>query len=673
MLPGESSQFSREAGGARDDDNKAPAARTSRWSLAALIATLALLAALPYLNTLHNGFVWDDSTQVLNNPYIRNFHHLREIFTTTVWSYQGRAATTTAYYRPLMMLLYLACFHLFGPVAGVFHLANVLLNVLVVIALFQVTERMFQRRALAFAAAAIFALHPIHSEPVAWIAAVTDLELAFFYLVTFWVFLGLPVHHPGRARQELPRYLAMALAFVLALLSKEMATTLPLLATIYEHLFRDDRSETRWTQKLSRYGVLWALVIVYLVFRVHFLALVKTARSIAPGEVLLAAVGLVGQYVGKFFWPVRLSAFYVFPDNSLWDLLTRVPGGLVAIGFLATLVWVLWRRARRVSFGVLWFVATLLPVLNPRWMPANVFSERYLYLPSVGLCWLVAWAVVSLFDRLAGRRAAWRWGLAAVLAVPALLCARRIFTRNRDWHDDLTFYTRTLASSPDSVQMLIDLGQVYYNRGDLKSAEREWLRARKIAPDYSILLDNLGALYTQQHRYDDAVDALQRCIQDSPDDLDAHVNLGKAYAQMGQTQPAEDELRTAVDLAPLNVRARTTLGEFYFAHTRYREAAEQFGRSLASIPTSKAYLGEGLAYFEMHEAAPAESDFRKAAALDPHDSRPHFVLGYFYGEMGRTDEAIKEYTIGFKMDPDNQDARAAFQKLKAHDPDGRAR
>jgi len=668
MLSSESSGFFGEKGAeysiTRDDDRAAPAVRTSAWSRAALIAALAVLAALPYLNTLHNGFVWDDSTQVLTNPYIRNLHHLREIFTSTVWSYRGGAEATTAYYRPLMMLLYLACFHLFGPVPSFFHLANVLLNVLVVIALFQVTERLFQRPALAFAAAAIFALHPIHSEPVAWIAAVTDLELAFFYLATFWIFLGLPGHHPGHVRQELPRYLAMAFAYALALLSKETAATLPLLATIYEHLYRDDRSETQRTQKLSRYGLLWTLVIVYLVFRVRFLTLARTARSIAPGDVLLAAVGLVGQYVWKFLWPVRLSAFYVFPDNSLWDLLTRVPGGLVAIAFLASLFWILWRRARRVSFGLLWFVTTLAPVLNPRWMPANVLSERYLYLPSVGLCWVVAWAVVCLFDWLDGARAAWRWGLAVALAALGLLCAARIFTRNRDWHDDLTFYTRTVAAAPDSVQMRIGLGQVYYNRGDFKSAEKEWLQARKIAPDYPMLLDDLGLLYTRQRRYDDAVDALQRCIQQSPDDVEAHVILGQVYAQLGQAQAAEDELTIAVRLGPLNIRARTMLGELYFARARYRDAAEQFGLSLASIPTSKAYLGEGLAYFEMHKPALAESDFRKATALDPHDSRPHFVLGYFYGEMGRTDEAIKEYTIGFKMDPENQDARAAFQKLK---------
>lgn len=711
MLPDESLDFSRAAGGDPPHDGNATAplavgAWTSCWAQVALIAALVLLAALPYLNTLRNGFVWDDSTQVLSNPYIRNFHHLREIFTTTVWSYRGRAEATVAYYRPLMMLLYLACFQLFGPVARIFHLANVLINVLVVVALFKLTERLFRNRALAFAAAAIFALHPIHSETVDWIAAVTDLELAFFYLLTFWIFVGLPVYQPGgrstdsgdgtrdsgletrEAGQGLspePRVpshaftarvfaqLALAAGFVLALLSKETAATLPVVATLYEHLYRDDRYETRWTQKLSRYGVLWALLFVYLAFRIHFFALVKTARVIAPVDVFLGAVGLVGQYVGKFLWPVRLSAFYVFPDNSLWDLMVRVPWGLLAIAVLAGLFWILWRSARLVSFGLLWFAITLAPVLNPRWMPANVFSERYLYLPSVGLCWVVAWAVLWLFYQLAARRARWRWSMAAALALLALLCGARIFTRNRDWRDDLTFYTRTLAASPDSVQMLIDLGQVYYNRGDLQSAEKEWFKAQKISPDYALLLDNLGALYTRERRYDEAVDALQRSLEQSPDDFDTHVDLGEAYVQMGRVQAAEREFRAAVDLAPLSARARTILGEYYLARARYQDAAEQFARSIECIPTAKAYLGEGLAYLQMHQPAPAEADFKKAAALEPGDGHAHFVLGYLYSELGRSDEAIKEYTIGFKLDPGNEDARRAFQQLMKRDPGGGAR
>src|SRR5215471_680008 len=206
-------------------------APASHSSTARLVLVLVFCALAPYANTLLNGFVYDDNTQVMNNPYLQNLHHLREIFTTTVWSYMGTQGVTN-YYRPMMTAGYLVCYRMFGPLAYGFHLANVLLHAAVVCALFLVSRSLLERRDAAFASALIFALHPIHSESVAWIAAVTDLELTFFYLLTFCFFLALSGSTWGRSTQV---RLGLVGSFVLALLSKEQALTLPVLATAYEH------------------------------------------------------------------------------------------------------------------------------------------------------------------------------------------------------------------------------------------------------------------------------------------------------------------------------------------------------------------------------------------------------------------------------------------------------
>jgi len=144
---------------------------------ALLIAALVAFAALPYLNILFNGFVYDDDTQVIQNPYIRSFRYLKEIFTTNVWSFTG--VIVSNYYRPMMTFGYLVCYRLFGMRAYGFHLVSLLLHVLIVCLVFVLTERLIGDRVWAFVAGALFALHPIHTESVAWIAAVTDLELTF--------------------------------------------------------------------------------------------------------------------------------------------------------------------------------------------------------------------------------------------------------------------------------------------------------------------------------------------------------------------------------------------------------------------------------------------------------------------------------------------------------------
>jgi predicted membrane-bound dolichyl-phosphate-mannose-protein mannosyltransferase len=442
----------------------------ARLSDRGISVLLVLLATAPYLNVLGNGFTYDDNTQVLNNPYIQNFHHLGEIFTTTVWSYIG-AQGLTNYYRPMMLFGYLLCYQLFGPLAYPFHLVSLLLHALVVLLVFRVAIEMLRDRLAAFVAAGLFALHPVHTESVAWVAAVTDLELTFFYLLTFWFFLR--VAQPGGGRSSLGQ-LAMAGGFVLTLMSKEQALTLPALATVYEHCYRHDRAETTWAQKLGRYYLLWMLAGAYLLFRIRFfgaLAPVLQISDLTWKQTHLSATALVGQYCGKLLWPVELCAFYVF-RRSTSVLEPRVLAGFLALTVMAVLFVFLWRRARPASFAILWMVLTLGPVLNARWMAANVFTERYLYLPSAGFCWLLGMGGACLWHRTRERSALWRRVLVGVLALLSALFILRVVMRNRDWSNDVTLYTKTLAASPDSYHIRNNLGTVYWKQGNVNGRRR---------------------------------------------------------------------------------------------------------------------------------------------------------------------------------------------------------
>jgi len=628
-----------------------------------LLVLLTLCAALPYANILFNSFVYDDNTQVLNNPYIQSFRHLREIFTTTVWSYVGVQGVTN-YYRPMMTFGYLLCYQFFGPLAYGFHLASLLLHVASVGVLFLVTLRMYGDRRVALVAAGLFALHPIHSESVAWVAAVTDLEVTLFYLLTFGCFLR--VARPAGGRSALAQ-LGMAGSFVLTILSKEQALTLPVLATIYEHFYRDDRAETTWPQKLARYGLLWLLAAAYLLFRIRFfgaLAPVLQISDLTWYQTLLSAIALVGQYFGKLLWPAQLCTFYVFRrSTSLLD--PRVLAGLGALLLAAVIFVALWRRARTASFGFVWLLLTLAPVLNPRWMAANVFTERYLYLPSVGFCWLVAWGWVRLWDTASARRPVWRKALVGVLGLVAALYAVRVVTRNRDWRDDVVLYTKTLAVSPDSYHIRNNLGTVYWKQGQAEAAKREWREALKLAPRNAIILNNLGLAETKQKRYTEAVEYLQRAMRLKPSYTDPHLNLGAAYEEMGRRAEAELQLRAAVALAPLNVDARNRLGKLYFETGRLAEAEEQFRRSVESEPNATGFSGLGDIYLGRGERARAEQAFREAVAVAPFDSHAHFSLGELCAADGRTAEAIREYQAGLETDPTNAQARAALQKLRS--------
>jgi Tfp pilus assembly protein PilF len=632
---------------------------------ALLITALVACATLPYLNILFNGFVYDDDSQVLHNPYVRSFQHLKEIFTTHVWSFKGLTSVGN-YYRPMMTRGYLFCYKLFGMRAYSFHLVSLLLHVLVVCLVFVLTERLTGDRVWAFVAGALFALHPVHTESVDWIAAVTDVELTFFYLLTFGFFLA--VARPGNRRSE-PMLAAMGVSFLLALLSKEQAMTLPALATVNEHFYRGDRSETSTSQKLARYGVLWLVGVAYVLFRIHFLGALapeEKAQQLTPQQTMLSAVTLVGQYVGKLLWPVRLCAFYIFhASKSLFDL--RVLTGLLVLLALAAVFLVCWRsrgrNVRFVSFAILWFFATLAPILNAHWVGENVFTERYLYLPSVGVVWLVGLGASKLWCRAASRPAERR---ALVLAGVALggLCAARIVTRNRDWNNDKVLFTRTLDLSPEAYQVLNALGGVYWREGDLDKTETVWRGVLARKPDNPEAFNNLGLLASHRHQYAEAKGFFQRAMELKPNLADPHLNLGDTYLKLGLRGPAELQLRAAIAISPIDTRAHNRLGQLLFAAGHPNEAEEQFRASVRSTPNALAYDYLGAINMRRSALEAAEREFRAALSLEKDDSYAHLRLGDIYKAAGRKAEVLSEYQAGLVKDPTNASALAAVQELR---------
>jgi protein O-mannosyl-transferase len=635
-----------------------------RWSDATLAGILVLVSALPYLNTLENGFVYDDIDQVIQNPYIVNSHHLRSILTTDVWSFTGREGMTN-YYRPLMTLSYALCYRLFGKLAFGYHLFNLTLHVAVVGVLFGLTLSVFRRRDLAFLAALLFGLHPIHTESVAWVAAVTDLQLTLFFLLAFWLFLHIP--RPDGSRSGWA-FLGMLTCFVLALLSKEQALMLPFVATVYEHGYRVDRRSASLVKKLSRYGVLWLIAVGYLLFRIRVLggiAPVVHVSHVTRLQALLSMNALVAEYVGKMFWPVTLCAFYVFHKaSSLLDVHVLAGIGVLAAS-AATFAW-FWKRDRRVSFAFVWFFATLAPVLNARWMAANVFAERYLYLPSVGFCWVAAWCGVRVW-KVAGKRAPRvRPALAACLVLLLALCSIRIVTRNADWSNNFRLFTRTLAQQPDAWPILINIGTEYYARGDINAAKREWERALRVRLQSPVALSDLGLVYAKEKNYPQAVAYFKEAMKLKPLDTDPHLNLGVTYLEMGLPRMAEPQLKTATMLSPINTRARNELGQLYLREGNVLLAEQQFRSSIQSIPTLAALDNLGGIYLRWRRPAQAESMFLRALSINPYDSTAYFGLGAIYSHAGKTGMAIREYKAGLETDPRNQDALAALEKLQQH-------
>lgn len=629
---------------------------------------LVLLAALPYLNTLTNAFVYDDRQQVLENPYIHSFRYLGRIFGSTVWTFEG-AQGATNYYRPLMTFAYLLAYKTFGLIPFGFHLMNLALHIAVVLLVFAVAEHLFRDRLLSLVAAGLFALHPIHTESVAWIAGITDLELSVFFLLTFLLYLRLSEPESGAAPSWLS-YIPILIAYLFCLLSKEQALVLPALLIVYEHFYRPGAEEIPFLEKFRRYLPLCLAAAAYLAFRRFVLGGFAPAiwRPAMPwSSVLLSAVALIGGYLWKLLWPAHLMAFYVFHEsNSIRD--PRVLAGIAGLVLCAGLFVWLWRHARPMSFALIWMGATLAPVLNARWMPAQVFAERYLYLPSVGFCWLVGWAAATLWRRAEGEprssgslllRQAVTVGLVVVGCAYAVIAVQR----NRDWRSDEVLYRRTLEQQPDAQIIHTNLGVVYSDRGDWADAEREWTLALGPGSPNAVTLTDLGLLRKNQKRYGEAADLFAQAIRLRPKFADAYKDLAEMDQEMGRLADADANFKQAVSLAPLDTSARNRYGRFLLEQGRSADAREQFARSAEADVNGEACDNLGDLDLAAGDALKARSDYQAALALNSFDNHADFGLAAIDERQGRIADAVREYRAGLETDPRNELALAAVQRL----------
>jgi len=645
----------------------------SRWrsihlSDQALIGLLILLAVLCYGNSLFNGFVYDDAQQILQNPYVKSWHYLPQIFSTTVWSFVG-AAGTTNYYRPLMTFTFLALWKIFKNIPFGFHLFNVTLNAAVVVLVFAAGSRLFRDRRVAWIAAALFAIHPIHTEVVDWIAAVPELEVTFFVLLTFWLFT--------RLDKNLWKFqLATVVSFALAVLCKEPALMFAPLAIAFEHFVRPNNRGTSPTAKVMRYAPLCGVAAAYLLLRVILfgkLAPVLQHPKLTWPQAIYSGFALLAGYTKYLFWPAPLSAFHVFHPN-ISPLEMPVVLGIFVVLIAVTLILYLYKRAPSATFCILWMGITIAPVLNARWMATNVFAERYLYLPSVGFCWLVAWCAMRIWDRSSSSSAAsassatWpRKLLIAAIAVIALLSVFSVVRRNRIWRDDLTLYSRTLQTDPDAAIIRSNLAGTYFQNGDLARADQEWTAALAGKPDNVVTMNSLGELYTRQGRYSEAETMLKRAISDKPLWGTPHYSYGILLQKTGRMPEALKEFDRAVTLSPLNAVAKRCYGEALEQNGQLDFAENQLKQSLQLEDSFNTLRDLAELYLRLGKNSEAEGILHRLVSEHPFDSQSHFQLGKILEGAGKEEEARREYRAGLATDPANVEARQALHRLEHPD------
>jgi tetratricopeptide (TPR) repeat protein len=625
---------------------------------------LIAVAAGVYANALANGFVSDDNSQLLGNPLVTDWRQIPQIFLHNNWAFAGQ--TTSNYYRPVQTLVYLCVYYVFGFEAFAFHLVLLLLHVGNTVLVFKLGGRLLKSQYPALVAAVLFAVHPIHSEAVVWIAALPDVILTTVVLAALLAFVRWDAApRPGQIA-------ALASLFFLALLCKEPgAMLLPMLAG-YEFLYL---GRSLWPRPASGptlrdnaalYASLLGVFAGYALLRIHALGGLAPSqggyRDLHGTTMILSVIATLGQYLGMLIAPVHLNFFHIFEASTSITPVVAV-SLTVELGLVAA-IFLLRRRSPLVAYGLFCILIPLTPALNLNGVGENALAERYLYLPSVGfvLVAAVAWEWVAAKKHLV----AW-----SVVAVIVAVSAWDLFSRNRDWHDDLRLFTVSVEASPQSATLLGNLGGLYAQRGEYDAAIEKYLQALRFAqlrPQLALLHNNLGSAYAHQGRYQDAVAELRQAIGLSPASAEAHLNLGVALEAEGDIPGAVAEQQAALQINPNYGDAYNALALLRMKDKDYPAAIDLLQHAVALNPRhTEAYINLGVACNGAHRYADAAAALRKAIEVGPNDPSiyvAHYDLGVSYSRLNSLDAAALEFSKSLQLRPDYQAARDSLMQVQ---------
>ena len=535
-----------------------------------LLALVVALAVIAYANAFRNQFALDDYPIIVENPVIQSVGNVGTIFGTSYWSRGGTENLgDPTLYRPLTVLTYAIDHAIWNLRPSGYHVMNVALHAVATALVFLIGAEVLGTAIAAFAAAAIFAVHPLHTEAVTGLVGRAEVLATLFFLAAFWT-LRRPaaVRVPARGKAA-PRWSMSpgrtalgALLFLLGVFSKESAITLPAVLALDDWLRRNelpDKQRPKSSALLSRYAALAVAVVIYFAFRQHAISgnaeIWPGFLGVSAGQRVLTASRVMMEYIGLFIFPRRLLPDYwktEVPIGSLGD-----PFVLVSIALWIALVALVWWKLRRdtaIVFSIAWFFVTLAPVSNFFFPIGVAKAERILYLPSVGLCLVAGWAYARVEDRIRTRLVP-RVALAAIV----LAFAARTLVRNKDWHDNYTLAMAALAASPSSPLMNDVAAGELAMRGDLARAGDLLREAIRQAPDMPLIRTHLGLVYYTQGLLDQAIAEYEEAIRRHPNEAEAYNNLGAAYAQTGQLDRAIGAYESALRLKPDYAAARDNL------------------------------------------------------------------------------------------------------------------
>ena len=661
----------------------------------------------------HDFISYDDPVYVGENAHMQSeltWENLRWAFTNL----------DAGFWQPLTWLSLLLDRGAFGLRPGGYHLTNLLLHVANSLLLFLVLKRMTGALWRSALVAALFALHPLQVESVAWVAERKGLLCAGFWMLALLMY----ARYVAEAKVQSPKpkvtkvpatqratrnpqpasrfthhvscfYLLSLLFFLCGLMSKTMVVTLPcvLLLLDYWPLRRFDRQRGTLPRLLWEKAPFLAASLIITLVTLHAEkgvgALSSAAQLELPLRIHNALIAYV-RYIAKLFWPENLAVLYPHPLHwPLWQVLACA-GLLLAVSAAAL---ALARRRPYLAVGWLWFIGTLVPVIGLVQVGPQAMADRYAYLPLIGLLIAVVWGVAEAFAGWPRARQVLAWGAAVLL----LSCAIRTSQQVRFWQNTETLFRHALQVTKDNYlaydalgtycaehgrlpeaienlqkclairrwfEPLQNLGRARSSQGDYTNAIACYQEALRFRPNLLPVHSSLADLLARSGQLDEAIAQYQFILRAAPDNVQARNNLGIALTLQGHLDEAIRLFREVLRADPNQLSAHGNLAYALAAQNQFPEAAGQYREVLRLAPDDlRAHQGLASALAELGQLADAAAEFTAALRLNPDDPALHYQLGLVLERQGKRPDALAQFQEALRLKPDYAEARHHLKSL----------
>lgn len=614
----------------------------SKYAQPLILAGIALLTYLIYKGSLDNKFTnWDDLGYVLTNPLIKDssIEGLKRLFNLD--------SLVMGNYHPLTIVTYWYEYSKHGLEPEIYHVHSLMFHILCTFTVFGFVRVLTRNTITAAVAALLFAVHPMRVESVTWIAGRKDLLYGMFYMLACTTHILFVRNQAGK------KYLwfaATIVLFALSLFCKSVGVTLPVVLLLIDYYENRKLSIMLLVEKIPLFAlsVTFGLISIYAQKDVGALGTLDV--SFKAYERLALGCYALCTYLWKVVAPVGLTNFYPYPlkvNDALPAVFYVYP--LLAGGLIFVLVKYL-RHNRLVVLGVSFFIINLLLLLQFMPVGGAIMSDRYTYIPYVGLFLLVGRAVAWLIEE---KKQAASLVLGVTIAI-SLVYGYMTNERNQDWYDSISLWNDAIEKNPESPIGYFYLGQDYYTRFETSLTQQDRQRNGDSAlyyftksverkPDYTSPIICIGEYQRSIGRIDEAKSTYLSALKIDDDLESAYLGLGVVYSIKQQYDSAGPAFRKALSLKEYFPEGHSNYANFLEITGRSDSALIEYAFSISQNPDAYIpYMNRARIYQKQGKTDLAIKDFSRASTLKPDNPEPYYMLAICYAKQGNKSQALQQ-------------------------------